>query len=151
MSNMNPMEAAWLLLKNPQQPTITDFTGYTRPQLEQMYYMFHNELMRRGRIPHSGDLDDEHDEWAGLEDPPTVPVEPENALEEVVSSEPAPPTTAPPTVGRVTPTPNVVVARLLEMGIHENQIQDEHIIQYQDFMRSTGRHPTEDEVNAHIG
>ncbi len=65
------MEAAWRVLKaptegydsnltdeentdgrhterQPQQPTITDFMGYTRPQLEQMIVMFQNELVRRG-------------------------------------------------------------------------------------------------------
>ena len=34
--------------RQPQQPTITDFMGYTRPQLEQMIVMFQNELVRRG-------------------------------------------------------------------------------------------------------
>lgn len=74
MSNMNPMEVAWLVLKNydvhdyineqaeeqqhrqPQQPTITDFTRYTRPQLEQMVVMFQNELVRRGHASGSSEI-----------------------------------------------------------------------------------------------
>jgi len=34
--------------RTPQQPTLTDFMGYTRPQLEQLLIMFQNELVRRG-------------------------------------------------------------------------------------------------------
>tara|TARA_R110000824_G_scaffold184943_3_gene365863 strand:+ start:110 stop:757 length:648 start_codon:yes stop_codon:yes gene_type:complete len=74
---MNPIDVAWLVLKaptegydpnltdeentdgrhtgrQPQQPTITDFMGYTRPQLEQMLIMFQNELVRRGHTSGGG-------------------------------------------------------------------------------------------------
>ena len=42
--------------RTPQQLTITDFTRYTRPQLEQMVVMFQNELVRRGHASGSSEI-----------------------------------------------------------------------------------------------
>ena len=178
---MNPIDVAWLLLKNPQQPTITDFMRYTRPQLEQMLVMFQNELIRRGHDAMMGEVNVPNQdnymtgdsmqqprtvqdlmtqlmsgqtlstaELLHLQDPDNNPMpdaEPvEEPLEEIIEEMPP---DAP--RGLAALAPNAVRARLLDMGVPANYIEDEHISQYQDFLRTMGRHPTEDEVNAHIG
>jgi len=193
---MNPIEAAWWVLKNaeeqqrrqPQQPTITDFMGYTRPQLEQMLVMFNNELVRRGRAGTPPELENPTTDSSGLMTR-LMNGESLSTAELLHLQNPSANPLPQPTGGeyhmgslendercsecgdrlddtydcvnfdcenysnptRSAPNPHVVRARLSEMGVPEEYIQDEHIRQYQDFMRNTGRHPTEDEVNTHIG
>ena len=49
------------------------------------------------------------------------------------------------------PTDDAVRQILNSHGIEHHIIEPHHIRQYQAFYRLNGRHPTEDEINAHVG
>jgi len=238
VSNMNPMEVAWLVLKaplegydsnltdeentarrQPQQPTITDFTRYTRPQLEQMVVMFQNELMRRGHASLSSEISipnmDRYMSGEGgyqreeLDAAPTIPTDelgeailtemtPEEHAQEIqrlmtqlMSGETLSPeellflqqdgpetqqqardaiwsnydaveSTTPTATVRAglpattptatdIPTDDAVRQILNSHGIEHHLIEPHHIRQYQGFYRMMRRHPTEEEIDAHIG
>ena len=217
---MNPMEVAWLVLKaplegydsnltdeentarrQPQQPTITDFTRYTRPQLEQMVVMFQNELVRRGHASGSSEISipnmDRYMSGEGgyqreeLDAAPTIPTD---ELGEVTVTEATPVAHAQELQRLMTqlmsgetlspeelrylqqldsetqqqardaiwsdygqnaptdiPTDDEVRAILNRHDMGHYQIEPHHIRQYQAFYRLNGRHPTIEEIDAHVG
>lgn len=198
MSSMNPMDVAWLVLKD-EPTTITDFMGYTRPQLEQMLIMFQNELVRRGHTsavegvedveisPDAFDTYQIGESRAMRDEPPPPPQIPDlmtrlmagetltpeelialqagaSTLDEHHRNEEDEPSQ--------TLSPDDILAGQLHTGeIHPGTMSDirdilvnDHNVdpsaittdgtwahQYMDFLRLSGRHPTTEEVNMHLG
>ena len=157
---MNPIDVAWLVLKNdpddtirqPQQPTLTDFMGYTRHQLEQLLVMFQNELIRRGHpsgtsevhVPNVEPYMTGNRRDAPVTQVPTVrPVRYDEEL--VVLDEDSP--THHPSHQRESAE---IYNRLVDMGVAPSVIQPEHIEQYQEFLRTYGRPPSPEELQAHV-